>query len=149
MKDHSKFAQAAVAAVALLALGIGSPVSSDEEYSAREASSEGSTLSMNKFWSFETGRVGSYPGKLVCLRCDLKPGPGMMAQCQKESHRHALSMEGDSMIHPLLAGTEEAIRQINSAELHGKEVSVHGKYYPSTAVILSLLLARLPPGVRT
>ncbi len=136
MKGHPKFARAAVAAVALLALGTGSPVRGDEQHSAREPSSEGSTLSMNKFWSSETGRVGNYPGKLVCLRCDLKPGPGMMAQCQKEGHRHALSMEADSMIHPLLPGTEEVLRQINSGELHGEEVSVHGKYYPSTAAIL-------------
>jgi len=80
-------------------------------------------------------RLGDYRGKLVCLRCDLAPGPEHMETCRKEGHRHALSMDGGSMIHPLLAGTPEALAQINSTELHGKEVTVHGKFYPATGMI--------------
>ena len=80
--------------------------------------------------------IAKLQGKLVCLRCDLKPGPGAMSQCEKEGHRHALSMDSDSMIHPLLAGTEDALKQINSGELHGKQVTVHGKHYPGSGAIL-------------
>ncbi len=58
-----------------------------------------------------------------------------MAQCEKEGHHHALSMDSYSMVHPLLAGTDDVLKQINSGELHGKEVAVHGRYYPSTGVI--------------
>ena len=127
---------------ALLAVGVATLISAgvargEEKHSADAATSEGSTLSMSKFWASETGRTGDFPGRFVCLRCDLKPGPGAMAQCEKEGHRHALSMESDSMIHPLLAGTEQVLKQINSGELHGKQVVVHGKYYPSTGAILA------------
>jgi len=58
-----------------------------------------------------------------------------MEQCKKEGHRHALSMDDGSMIHPLLAGNKEVLEQINSDELHGKEVTVRGKYFPSTGWI--------------
>jgi len=40
------------------------------------------------------------------------------------------------MLHPLLAGTEEVEKQINSNELHGKHVLVRGNYYPTTGYIL-------------
>ena len=79
-------------------------------------------------------RIGDYPGKLVCLRCDLKPGPGAMTQCEKAGHHHALAMDSDGMIHPLLPGTEKVLKQINAGEWHGKEVTVHGKYYPAPLV---------------
>lgn len=96
----------------------------------------GPVLSMARFYSGAAEWTGDFPGKLVCLRCDLKPGPGAMAQCEQKGHRHALSMEDDAMIHPLLAGTEDILKQINSGDLHGKNVTVHGKYYPSTGAIL-------------
>ena len=127
---------------ALLAEGVAmlvtaGPARGGEKYSANALTSDGSTLSMSKFWSSQSGRTGAFPGKLVCLGCDLKPSRGAMAQCKTEGHRHALSMENDSMIHPLLAGTEQVLKQIDSGELQGKEVVVHGKYYPSTSAILA------------
>jgi hypothetical protein len=48
----------------------------------------------------------------------------------------ALSMDSDGMIHPLLTGTEQVQKQINCGKLHDKEVTVHGKYYPTTGAIL-------------
>ncbi len=106
--------------------------------------SGGSVLGMAKFYPGVGDRVGTFPGKLVCLRCDLKGGSEAMAACAKEGHRHALAMDGGSMIHPLLAGTEEVLARINSAELHGKHVEVRGKYYPSTGVILVDRIAEAP-----
>ena len=93
------------------------------------------TLPMVRFYAGSLVKVGDFPGKLVCLRCDLKPGPEAMAQCEREGHRHALAMETDSMVHPLLAGSEEVLKQINSGALHGKRVTVHGKYYSATGAI--------------
>lgn len=109
-------------------------VRSEETHSAAP-SLGGSTLSMTRFYGGADERIGDFPGKLVCLRCDLKGGPEAMALCEKEGHRHALSMDSDSMVHPLLAGTDKVLKQINSGELHGKEVAVHGTYYPGTGVI--------------
>lgn len=91
------------------------------------------TLSMTKFYIGVQGQTGVFPGKLVCLRCDL--AKGQMAQCAKEGHRHALSMDDGSMVHPLIAGSKELTDRINAGELHGKEVDVRGIYYPSTGII--------------
>lgn len=134
MKRNQRLAGAILSAAvaAIVSAGI---ARSEEKHSAAPPQG-GPTLSMAKFYSGASARIGDYPGKLVCLRCDLKPGPDAMAQCEKEGHHHALSMDSDSMIHPLLAGTDEVLKQINSGELHGKEVTVHGKYYPTTGAIL-------------
>ena len=132
MKRSQRLIGAALAAVALAILS--GAAWGEEKHSTAEAPKGGSILSMARFYSGASVRVGDFPGKLVCLRCDLQPAPGAMAQCEKEGHRHALSMDG--MIHPLLAGTEKVLKQINSGELHGKQVTVHGNYYPATGAIL-------------
>ncbi len=96
----------------------------------------GETLSMSKFYTgIIPGEVGTFPGKLVCLGCDLVHGAGAAAGCKTLGHRHALSMDDGMMIHPLVAGTEEVLQQINSGELHGKKVKTSGIHYPSTGVI--------------
>lgn len=95
-----------------------------DDHSVPYARPESSTSGMFEFYAGSIVRVGEFPGKLVCLRCDLMPGPEAMKRCEKEGHRHALSMEGDSMIHPLLAVSKDVLEQINSGELHGKEVVV-------------------------
>ena len=97
---------------------------------------QGAGLSMTKYYSWDHAKVGTYPGKLVCLRCDLGNAPDAMKQCASEGHRHALSMGDGAMIHPLLAATKELGEQSNSNQLHGKKVSVHGNYYPTTGLIL-------------
>jgi hypothetical protein len=80
-------------------------------------------------------KVGTFPGKLVCLSCDLG-SPGAKHQCGAVGHRHALAAEDGAMVHPLIPGTKEVLAQINSDELHGKKVRVHGKYYPALGAIL-------------
>lgn len=119
------------AAVVLITTGI---ALGEEKHSAPPPQG-GSTLPMMKFYGGSSARIGDFPGKLVCLRCDLKGGPEAMQQCEKEGHRHALSMDSDGMIHPLLAGNDKVLKQINSSDLHGKEVTVHGKYYPDSGAI--------------
>jgi len=115
------------------------------EHSSRGAiPGQGDGLSMTKLYTGDQTKVGTFKGKLVCLRCDLGDAPGAMKQCAAKGHRHALSMEGGDMIHPLLAGTKEAQEQINSGELHGKNVAVHGNYYPNTGFILADRVTAVP-----
>lgn len=111
-----------------------SGVAAEHDHSATDKPETASdTLSMTKFYIGVQGHMGPFPGKLVCLRCDL--AKGQMVQCAKEGHRHALSMDDGSMIHPLIAGSKELTDRINSVELHGKEVTVSGIYYPNTGII--------------
>lgn len=79
-------------------------------------------------------KIGTFPGRLVCLNCDLGR-LGAKQQCATVGHRHALEAE-DGSIHPLIPATSEVLAQINSDELHGKKVKVHGKYYKSLGAIL-------------
>ncbi|MEO8605337.1 MAG: hypothetical protein ABI629_22400 [bacterium] len=104
----------------------------------------GHELSMSRFFSGPVSDIGTFNGKLACLRCDLAHGPDGAAQCQKEGHRHALSMQDGSMIHPLLPGTDEMRNQINSNELHDKTVIVTGRYYPITGAILVSSISLAP-----
>lgn len=133
MKRHQRLAGTILSAVVAVLVSVG--IARSEEGHSAPPSRGGSTLSMTRFYGGADARIGDFPGRLVCLRCDLKGGPDAMALCEKEGHRHALSMDSDSMVHPLLAGTDEVLKRINSGELHGKEVTVNGRYYPSTGAI--------------
>lgn len=126
-----------IAVMALATLAAGHSLSAQETHSA-PGGRQGAGAPMAQFYTGpRNAQIGNFSGKLICLRCDIKPGPGAMKECAKEGHRHALSMDGGEMIHPLLAGPKDVLEQINSGELHDKEVVVHGKYYPSTGAILA------------
>jgi hypothetical protein len=134
MKRNQRLAGAIL--IAALAVFVIAGIARSEDKHSAAPPQAGATLSMTKFYGGSNARIGDFPGKLVCLRCDLKGGADAMAQCEKEGHHHALSMDSDGMIHPLLAGTENVLKQVNSGALHGKAVTVHGKYYPATGAIL-------------
>lgn len=108
-----------------------------DQGSLGSASHPGSEAEMARFFTgSEPYRVDVFSGKLVCMRCDLSHAPDSVAQCRKNGHQHVLSMKDGSMIHPLLATSPEMLERMNSAELHGKNVKVQGRYYPSTGWIL-------------
>ena len=136
MRNRDRMVAIAVVLAGVTAMAGGISLAQNEH--SEPGSVEGSVNEMwAQFYSGSIVRAGKFPGKLVCLRCDLKPGPEAMKQCKAEGHRHALSMEDSSMIHPLVPGTAEVLERINSAELHDKEVVVRGKYYPASGVIVA------------
>jgi hypothetical protein len=92
-------------------------------------------LTYSRFYTGSVGNQGVFPGKLICLRCDLRPGDAAKAQCAKEGHRFALEISGDPTIHPLIPGDAAAMKQLNVAA-HGSDVSVNGTLFPSLGVIL-------------
>lgn len=94
-----------------------------------------SGLSLSQFYTGPIAGIGTFRGKLVCLCCDLGQEARAAAECDKNGHHHALSVDGDAMIHPLITGGELAAKQVNSDDLRGKEVLVTGKYYPSVGFI--------------
>lgn len=115
---------------------LGSAAWSESEPAQPGPGQEASLLRTATFFSGGLSRTGHFPGKLVCLSCDVNPGAAAKAQCQKSGHRHALKIEGDPLLHPLLASEETILTRINSNELHGREVVVSGVYYPATGAIL-------------
>jgi hypothetical protein len=84
---------------------------------------------LERFYTAAMGDVGIFPGKLVCLGCDLGT-----KKCEDGKHRHALMLEG--RVHPLVPSTQEAAKQINDPKLTGKNVKVSGKYYEDSGMIL-------------
>ena len=135
MSRTHKNKQLAVLFIAVtLALGISS-VGAKERSSATRGPIGGEAVSMARFYVGTHGNIGTFPGTLVRVSCDVGHVPRRHLECQADGHRHALSMDDGSMIHPLVSGTEEVLKEINSTELHGKKVVVHGKYYPSTGFI--------------
>jgi hypothetical protein len=103
---------------------------------AKQATREQSA-EMERFYTGGKMKTGEFTGKLVWLCTDQVQGqPAPKQDCEKEGHRHALSMSGGEMVHPLLPGTKRVGEQLTSPELHDKEIVVHGKYYPSSGVIL-------------
>jgi hypothetical protein len=93
----------------------------------------GSPLSFTKFYTGPIGRKGTFPGKLLCLCCDLMPATAKAANCDANGHHHVLLLEDG--LHPLIAGSEAVTKQMNDDALHGKQVIVTGNYYPATGYI--------------
>lgn len=77
-----------------------------------------------------------FPGRLVCLRCDTMPTPENVDVCRKEGHRHALAMEGDTMVHPLIFTSEDLFTKVNAHDWYRKKVQVWGRYYADTGFIV-------------
>lgn len=91
---------------------------------------------MTRYYLGRTVTVGPFSGRLVCLRCDTMPTPENIEFCEKNGHRHALVMEGETMIHPLLFETEKLFEQVGAHNWYRKKVEVSGKYYSDTGFIL-------------
>jgi hypothetical protein len=64
------------------------------------------------------------------------PTPENIAVCKKEGHRHALAMEGDTMVHPLIFTSEDLSTKVNAHEWYRKKVQVWGRYYADTGFIV-------------
>jgi len=92
-------------------------------------------LTNARFYTGSLGNQGIFPGKLVCLRCDLRPGSAAEAKCAKEGHQFALEIPGDPTIHPLIPGDARALQQLNGAA-HGADVTINGTLYPNLGVIV-------------
>ena len=121
---------------ATLAVLTATVVAQAEETRAVLPSPGSSILPMSRFYDGPTERIGNFPGKLICLGCDHDLGRDAAEQCDKEDRPPALAMDSDSMAHALLAGTMEVVKDLSSCDLDGREVTVHGKYYPVTGAIL-------------
>jgi hypothetical protein len=122
--------EVAIALVTLVIAGMGAAAHGAD---APKPAPPGANLALSKFYVGPLGHQGTFPGKLLCLCCDLMPDTGKPKTCDVNGHHHVLLVEGD--LHPLIAGTEEVTKQINSNELHDKQVVVTGNYYPATGII--------------
>ncbi len=91
---------------------------------------------MGQYYLGRQYKYAMFPGRLVCLRCDTMPTPENVEVCKKEGHRHALAMEGDTMVHPLIFTSEDLFTKVNTHDWYRKKVQVWGRYYADTGFIL-------------
>jgi hypothetical protein len=89
-----------------------------------------------RFYTGSSGNQGVFPGKIVCLCCDFQTGSSPKVPCKEEHHKYGLKIAGDPTVHPLIPGDALAMKQLSSADLHGKQVSVTGNLFPGVGVIL-------------
>ena len=85
-------------------------------------------------WSAQSGAsqtVGTYTGTLVCMS-ETTPG-AKAAPCAQ----FGLRVEGHSKVHPLIPGTPEVEKQIQSAALRDKMVLLVGVQIPETGQIMA------------
>jgi hypothetical protein len=129
MRMRNMLSSAALAAATVVVVGLVGTAEAQPDGGPPDA------LTDARFYTGSVGNQGVFPGKLVCLRCDLRPGEAAKAQCAKEGHRFALEISGDPTIHPLIPGDAAAMKQLKAAG-HGSEVSVNGTLFPSLGVIL-------------
>jgi hypothetical protein len=64
------------------------------------------------------------------------PTPENVDVCKNEGHRHALAMEGDAMMHPLIFTSGDLFTKVNAQDWHRKKVQVWGRYYADTGFIV-------------
>ena len=126
----------AVAGAAVITTGIARAFAAREAPPPRFPSPAEITLSMSKFYEDPTLRIGTFPGKLICLRDDLDGRAEAVARCERDGHHHALAMESGVIIYVLLFGNQQVRQELHAGELDGREVILHGKYYPDTPAIL-------------
>jgi len=91
---------------------------------------------MTKFYTGPMVNIGEFPGTLVRLSCDPNGTAYDAPARDRPGQYYALMVQGDTVLHPLLPGTPEVKQELNSVGLHGTDVAVQGKYYPSTGAIL-------------
>jgi hypothetical protein len=126
MRMRNILRHAALSAATVLVLGLAA--------SAAEVPPD--ALTDARFYTGASGNLGVFPGKIVCLCCDFQTGSSPKLPCKEEHHKYGLKIVGDPSVHPLIPGDAQAMKQLSSADLHGKQVSVTGNLYPGVGVIL-------------
>jgi len=125
MRMRSILQHAALGAATVLVLGV-----------AASAGDAPDALTDARFYSGSSGQLGVFPGKIVCLCCDFQSGSAAKEPCKEQHHKYGLKIPGDPTVHPLIPGDAQAMKQLSSADLHGKQVSVTGNLFPGVGVIL-------------
>jgi hypothetical protein len=93
------------------------------------------TLALTKFYNGSLSSVGDFPGRLVRTGCGWMSTDPAASRCEQPGY--ALIVDGDTVVHPLLPGTDEVRTQLESSVSRQTAVRVHGRYYSSTGAILA------------
>lgn len=142
--EHSHFRRGVIVA-GMIALGFGGR-SWGEDHRMTVEPPAGLSPSIARFYTAPLVNVGEFPGMLVRLSCKSNGSADPRAQGERMQEDYALVIQGDDIVHPLLPGTDEARRELRSAALRGTDVTVHGKYYPSTGMIFASRVAERNSG---
>jgi hypothetical protein len=120
----------------LLTLVVASPaLATSPQQQAKSISPFGHAMRMSMFHTGEVGSTGKFPGTLLCLHTGREFIPAPVDQCAKKDHVYVLSMDDGLMVHPLLAGDRQTLKEL--PRLVGKKVVGGGRYYESIGMIVA------------
>lgn len=108
----------------------------EKDHHETSSQPRGAGHEMGQYYLGRHHKTGIFPGRLICLRCDAMPTSENVDVCRKEGHRHALVMEGDTMMHPLIFTSGDLFTKVNAQDWHSKKVQVWGRYYADTGFIV-------------
>jgi hypothetical protein len=113
-------------------LVLGRIASAEEAAPNGSAAPGGDTLSLDRYYGDAVSRIGSFPGRLVCVAIGQPFVPDNAVHCAPDKV-YALSIENPQAVVPLLAASNAASGQLKS--LLGTKVVVRGKHYPDKGMI--------------
>jgi hypothetical protein len=117
--------------VALTALLAAIAVGADEQ-PAPVAPPGGESLKLDQYYGDAVSRIGSFPGKLVCVSTDRPFVPENATTCAPNKV-YALVLPGSTATIPVIASSEAA--KVQFAKLLDQTVLVRGKHYPDKDMI--------------
>jgi hypothetical protein len=117
--------------VALTVLLAGTARGADER-PAPVAPPGGESLKLDQYYGDAVSRIGSFPGKLVCVSTDRPFVPENATTCAPDKV-YALALQGSNTTIPMIASSEAAKAQFG--KLLDQTVLVRGKHYPDKDMI--------------
>jgi hypothetical protein len=87
------------------------------------------------FYHGANAQLRHFRGRVVCLECDAAVREDAEV-CAAHGHHHALHDTQSGDVVPMLAADAATLAQVQSAKLHGSDVTARGQYYPGAGVVV-------------
>jgi hypothetical protein len=119
-------------ALAMAVLMLSVTVQAEEPTLPKAAPPGGDALSLDQYYGDSVSRIGSFPGRLVCVAHDVPGIHENAAPCGSDKV-YALAIDNPEEVVPLVASSRAASDQFTT--LLDQRVVVRGKHYPDRKMI--------------